>query len=161
MPHTWLQLACVCVLVYQTSSVAGSTAIVRSGAELAQALANQGVDAALVDVEHLTISNEDYTAYSSQLPIPVARNFSILGAWQARVGRYPYVDFAYTRNKVRIGAARPCVPRHGSLRFWAPSLLPALAAGSAGSRCDAGDLPHPGPPLPQRPVVAGECRAKV
>ncbi|KAG2438014.1 hypothetical protein HXX76_005628 [Chlamydomonas incerta] len=49
----------------------------------------------------LVLTDDDFSL--QRLPIPVLRNFTIEGAWQQSLGRRPYVDWAYTRAKVRLG----------------------------------------------------------
>ncbi|KAG2428354.1 hypothetical protein HXX76_010499 [Chlamydomonas incerta] len=56
---------------------------------------------ALVDTEHLVLSNSDFAAHA--LPIPLDRNFTVQGVWQHAVGRIPYFDFAYVKAKVQLG----------------------------------------------------------
>ncbi|KAG2428355.1 hypothetical protein HXX76_010500 [Chlamydomonas incerta] len=74
---------------------------IRSGVELAAAFADPGVHMAVVDTEHLVLSNSDFAAHA--LPIPLGRNFTVQGVWQHAVGRIPYFDLAYVKGKVQLG----------------------------------------------------------
>ncbi|PNW70273.1 hypothetical protein CHLRE_17g713025v5 [Chlamydomonas reinhardtii] len=95
-----VELVGCCSAIELLAGTEPGIAVVRSGVQLAAAFADASVHTALVDVEGVRLTDSDFSAH--ELPIPVTRNFTIEGKWQLPLGRWPYMDWAYLRGKVRL-----------------------------------------------------------